>query len=181
MDAEILSHAVYRPLLQAMARPGTVQQLPDQARREPVLHLLAALADEQVSLHVRDDEPLARALARETGCRLAPAAEADFVIFPDGRSDGLLALARRGSAEYPDAGATVVFPVRRLSPTGGRVRLRGPGIPGAAEPHVEGLDPAEWGLLRQANALFPLGVDAVFLDDEGQLLCVPRSTRIEER
>ncbi len=180
MDPEILSHAVYRPLLQAMARPGTVQLLPEAARQEPVLHLLAALADEQVSLHVRGDEPLARALARETGCRLAPLEQADFVLFPEARSEGLLARAKRGTPEYPDAGATVLFPVRSLAPGGGRHRLRGPGIAGEALPLVEGLDPGEWRLLREANALYPLGVDAVFVDDAGRVLCVPRSTRIEE-
>lgn len=182
MDAILLGHAVYRPLLQAMSRPGTVQRLPATARARPLLAVLGALVDREVALHVAavDDAALQRELTGATGGRPARLEDADFVVFPDGRSGGRLLRAKRGTLEYPDLGATAVYAVRRCAEAGGFVVLRGPGIRDAARPTLDGLAPEELGLLREANREFPLGVDAIFVDAEGQVICIPRSTRIEE-
>lgn len=181
MDPIVLGHAVYRPLLQAMSRPGTVLALPPAARQQPLLALLGALLDGEVTFHLAGEGPLGREIAWRTGCRLAAAERADFLVCPGGTSGGRVARAPRGSLEYPDGGATAIYAVRRCEAAGGRVVLRGPGIRDAAAPLIEGLDGGELELLRDANREFPLGVDAVFLDEEARVLCIPRSTRIEVR
>jgi alpha-D-ribose 1-methylphosphonate 5-triphosphate synthase subunit PhnH len=182
LDPVLLGHAVYRPLLQAMSRPGTVWRLPAEARSRPLVALLGAIADREVAFHVAaaDDAALGREIAWATGARPAALEEADFVIFPWAESVGRALRARRGTLEYPDGGATLVYVIRRCAPEGGRAVLRGPGIRDAARPALEGLDPRELGWLREANAAFPLGVDAIFLDSDAQVICIPRSTRIEE-
>ena len=181
MDSVLLGHAVYRPLLQAMARPGTVQQLPAAARARPLFALLGALVDREVAVHVAGVAGVAlqRELAWATGGRPERLEDADFVVFPEGTSGGRVLQARRGTLEYPDVGATALYAVRRCAPEGGRAVLRGPGIRDAARPTLEGLGAEELSWLREANREFPLGVDAIFLDPEGQVICIPRSTRIE--
>jgi alpha-D-ribose 1-methylphosphonate 5-triphosphate synthase subunit PhnH len=173
---------VFRPLLQAMSRPGTIQRLPAAARARPLLAVLGAISDREVSFHVTgaDDPALRRELAWATGARPASLEQADFVVCPAGESGGRLLRARRGTLEYPDAGATIVYAIRRCAPEGGRAVLRGPGIRDTVRPGLEGLGAQELAQLREANREFPLGVDAIFLDPEGQLICIPRSTRIEE-
>lgn len=182
VDPVLLGHAVYRPLLQAMARPGTVQQLPAAARARPLLAVLAALVDREVTVHVGGAAGVAlqRELAWATGGRPGCLEAADFVVFPDGESAGGVLRAKRGTLEYPDVGATAIYAVRRCAPDGGRAVLRGPGIRDAARPALEGLGAGELGWLREANREFPLGVDAMFLDPDGRVICIPRSTRIEE-
>lgn len=181
MDSILLGHAVYRPLLQALSRPGTVQPLPPAARARPLAAILGALADHQVTLHVAgDDGALQRELAWTTGCRRAPPEQADFLVFPRGASEGRLLRARRGSLEYPDGGATAIFAIGRCEPSGGRTALRGPGIRDVARPALLGLAEDELRALREANRAFPLGVDALFVDARGQVVGIPRSTRIEE-
>ncbi len=179
MNAEVLDHAVYRAVLSAMARPGTVQQLPAAAAGHPLLHLLGALLDHEALFHVLLDESLGREIRAATGGQPAPLDRADFVIFPDGRSGGLVRSLKRGSLEFPDEGATALYRVRGLHPDGGAVVLRGPGIRDRASPWIEGLAEDEPALLAEVNREFPLGVDSIFLDPGGRLMCLPRSTRIE--
>ncbi len=179
MNAEVLDHAVYRAVLSAMARPGTVQQLPAAAADQPLLDVLRALLDHEASFHVVLDEALGREIRTVTGSPPAPLDRADFVIFPEGGSGGLVRSLKRGSLEYPDEGASALYQVRGLHPNGGAVVLRGPGIRDRSSPWIEGLADEEPALLADVNREFPLGVDSIFLDPGGRLLCLPRSTRIE--
>jgi len=136
--------------------------------------------DNEVTCHVPDDTPggLSRDIFRATGSGSADVPAADFLIFPQGASRGTLAAARRGTLEYPDSGATVIYLVEKLEETGGETALQGPGINGTVRPLISGLAEAELGLLHEANAEFPLGLDALFLDKHGRIMCIPRSTRI---
>ncbi|MDR3581255.1 MAG: phosphonate C-P lyase system protein PhnH [Oryzomonas sp.] len=183
-DTIINDHAFFRVLLRAMSRPGSVCRLPHQqdasGTHGGLTVMLRCLMDHEVTHYVADDEPgdLSREILRLTGSSRAAMDTADFLVFPTGTSRDALAKARRGTLEYPDKGATVVFLVERLGETGGKAQLHGPGIDGTARPLISGLAEAELRLLRDANAEFPLGLDALFLDAEGRIMCIPRSTRI---
>lgn len=174
-----LDHAVYRAVLSAMSRPGTVQALPEAAAAAPILHVLGCLLDHEASFHVHQDDALARELRHTTGGRPAQLDQADFLVFPSGRSQGLLRHAKRGTLEYPDEGATAIYAVLELEAASGAVLLSGPGIRGRCAARLDGLPLEELAMLVEVNREFPLGVDAVFLDPHGRVLCVPRSTRIE--
>jgi alpha-D-ribose 1-methylphosphonate 5-triphosphate synthase subunit PhnH len=86
---------------------------------------------------------------------------------------------RTGSADYPDSSATLVYLVDSLAATGGDLTWKGPGIPGSVSPEVKGLARDEWHALQLANSSYPIGLDAFFLDRTGQVMALPRSTRIE--
>lgn len=183
-DTIIHDHATFRVLLRAMSRPGSVCQLPRQqeapGQRGLLAGILRCLMDNEVTYYVADDAPdgLSLEIFRFTGSNRADIDTADFLIFPDGTSGGGLSGARRGTLEYPDKGATAVYLVEQLGETGSETELHGPGINGTVRPLIGGLDKAELGLLREANAEFPLGLDAMFLDTDGRIMCIPRSTRI---
>jgi alpha-D-ribose 1-methylphosphonate 5-triphosphate synthase subunit PhnH len=179
VTAEALDHAVYRAVLTAMSRPGSVQPLPAAAAAAPALHVLSALLDHEASFHVHQEDALARELRRATGGEPAPLDRADFAVFPAGGSGGLVRHLKRGTLEYPDEGATALYLVRSVEPAGGAAVIRGPGIRDRSSPRIDGLAAEELALLRDVNRDFPLGVDAVFLDPGGRVLCLPRSTRIE--
>ncbi|NPV03801.1 MAG: phosphonate C-P lyase system protein PhnH [Syntrophaceae bacterium] len=185
---EMIAQRAFRRLLQAMSRPGRVFALPPAAvdgRWGPMLTLLESLLDHEVSFAVIGDEGpqgLGPLIAERTRSRVAPPREADFLIVAGGDSGGEILRARRGTLQYPDASATVVYRVQSLllaEGNGPRVTLSGPGIRKEIRlGEIRGLAPGELGRLREANAEFPLGVDAVFIDDAGRILCIPRSTRI---
>lgn len=190
------SQATFRLTLEAMARPGTTVRLPagDPRCPEPACGPLAAvlltLLDHEVTFAVvpaAGDGVLAhglvRYLATATGSRAVPAEEADFVIALGALPPGLPASLRQGTPAFPDEGATLLMLVPSLvaAGDGALVELTGPGIPGRATTRLSGLTAADLAALALVNAEPPLGIDLLLIDDEGNLLCLPRSTRVHHQ
>jgi alpha-D-ribose 1-methylphosphonate 5-triphosphate synthase subunit PhnH len=180
------NHATFRVILQATSHPGKGFALPasqeNTSRQAAMIRMLSCLMDNEVTFTVIGDvgDNMADALAFHTGSARAGIVEADFILARQGTTDGLLTLIKRGTLEYPDKGATVLYLIDDIVDEGGTTALTGPGINGAVSPLFIGLDAGELACLRKANAEYPLGVDAVFLDKQGRIACIPRSTRIGE-
>ena len=183
-DDIINDHTTFRVLMRAMSNPGRVFRLPRHrdvlGQRGLLAEVLRCLMDHEVTFFVLDDKSngLSQEIYRYTGSNPADLETADFLIFLEGTSRGALSGAKRGTPEYPDGGATVVYRVEKLAEMGGEVELRGPGIDGTVRPLIVGLAGTEFGVLREVNAEFPLGLDALFLDSDGGIMSIPRSTRI---
>lgn len=182
VDEELLQHRVFRTLLQAMSHPGTVCSLREDERAEPLLAVLESLLDQEVSFHLAEADPdLADSVRRCCGARPAlSVAETDFLLAAGGSSRGQLESLRRGTPDYPDRGATVIYQVASFAPGGCSPVLAGPGIKEIASPSIHGLDPAELPSLRRINSDYPLGIEAILVSRSGEVLCLPRSTRIGE-
>jgi alpha-D-ribose 1-methylphosphonate 5-triphosphate synthase subunit PhnH len=182
----------YRRLLQALSRPGRVVRLEPVDGPGPFAAARAVaecLLDSDVGFCVAGNggaAALQAAIAGATGARVSPLEEADFIFFVEGGGRGGVCRARRGALESPEDGATLVYCVDP-PPAGGaerfRVRLTGPGIPGAGgiAPEMAGITVEAFQALVIVNADFPLGVDAFFVRPDGELMGLPRSTRIQVR
>lgn len=178
----INDHYTFRLLLQAMARPGSVLRVMEPSEHEhPALRLLSCITDNEVGICSlgAEAQEIGTALCRHQGCRMTGIQDADFIIVSGGTSLGKLTAARPGTLEYPDSGATILYLIERIAHSGGTVVLSGPGIRETATPAFTGLDPAELLQLQTLNCAFPLGVDTIFVDREGQCTCIPRSTVIQ--
>lgn len=186
-DPVLDSQRVFRAVLEAMARPGTIVELPVSldapAPLAPATAALAlALADYETPLWL--DEAAATDTVSEyvrfhCGCPLAARSDqAAFAIIADPAAMPPLDRFHPGSDEYPDRSTTLIIQVASL--TGGQPwRLTGPGIRGNAALSAAGFPP-EFRTWVQANHdLFPRGVDLVFT--AGRLMAaLPRSTRLED-
>ena len=166
---------VYRRLLSAMARPGTVADLGDVlAGRSAVNGVLAMLVDAEVGLADvnglvdETDWPLLEA-------RQSEVPEADFIIVDGHYPPGEDFEPSLGSLSNPEHGATVLLVVSNVGDGEGRISLSGPGVDGSHELNVSGLD-ARW-LQRREDwvAGFPMGVD-VILCGPTRVAAIPRST-----
>ena len=189
-DTDMLAQRAFRRLLQAMSRPGKVYVLPPMpaAGSEPwsaMLLLLDSLLDQEVSFTViggNGSGELQLLIAGRTRCRATDIRQADFLVVAYGDSAGEILRAKRGTLQYPDRSATVVFGVQSLLFTEDRqstIALTGPGIrEEVLLGPIKGLGPHEMEHLRELNSEFPLGVDVVFIDAVGRVLCIPRSTNI---
>jgi alpha-D-ribose 1-methylphosphonate 5-triphosphate synthase subunit PhnH len=181
----------FRALLQAMSHPGRTYPLFSESPSNigpsceaGLMLVLRTLLDHEVRFSVADAraESLEKAIARLTGSRRATVADADFVIVPGGKSEGAILCARRGTLEYPDAGATVIYAVKSLEGGGGAAAvLKGPGIRGEIDVAIVGTSPEELADIKEMTSDYPLGIDCVFVDEAGLVLCIPRSTRIEAK
>jgi alpha-D-ribose 1-methylphosphonate 5-triphosphate synthase subunit PhnH len=174
----IRDHFTFRVILQGMSHPGKVFPLPNlPGAASAVIETLGCLIDNEVSFAVIGDMGMETVIARHTDSRPVSFEDADYIIVCCGTSRGNLACFKRGSLEYPDTGATILYLVEELSEAKGVV-LSGPGVNGSASLRITGLDPSELQLLREVNREFPLGVDAMFLDRGGNIACIPRSSQI---
>jgi alpha-D-ribose 1-methylphosphonate 5-triphosphate synthase subunit PhnH len=176
----------FRVLLDAMARPGTVRQLPVAAEGAPVNPWLAAtlltLLDHEVGLAV---EPFTGAdsielyVRQRTAARPTTSEQADFVVTSwDSLDSGLPLRLRQGTLEYPNDSATLLILVPPLEMNGGmRLDLAGPGVPAGHHAWIGGLSPALFEA-RDEAAEYPCGIDLLLIDPSGQVLALPRSTAI---
>jgi alpha-D-ribose 1-methylphosphonate 5-triphosphate synthase subunit PhnH len=175
------SQRVFRCLLEATASPGKVFALPpfDAAAPETVAR---TLLDPEVTFCVagREARETEGRLSRLTGARAVPPPEADFALMLDAEAGGLASELERGSLEYPERGATVIYAVVRLAETGSlALRLGGPGVPESRNLGVEGLLISEAEALQEGRAGYPLGVEAYLVDEAGMVAGLPRSTSLE--
>jgi alpha-D-ribose 1-methylphosphonate 5-triphosphate synthase subunit PhnH len=189
-STDMMAQRAFRRLLQAMSQPGRVYVLPPMpaAGRKPwgtMLLLLESLLDHEVSFAViggNGSRDLQSLIAGRTRCRMTDVGQADFLIVAEGDSAGELLRVKRGTHQYPDTSATVVFRVQSLLFPEDRlpaIALKGPGIREEVfVGPIEGLGPHETEHLKELNSDFPMGVDAVFIDEAGRILCIPRSATI---
>lgn len=167
---------LYRLLLAAVSRPGTVVDLAaDLDDGRAALGALAALADAATTLH--DGHGLLAARERGLLGALPAAADTAQFVLADGRRtpDERLAPAR-GSLLAPERGATLVLDLDAVGEGPLALGLEGPGIAGTTTLALAGLDRA-WLERRAAWCDLPLGVD-VLLCDRHRLAALPRTTRI---
>jgi alpha-D-ribose 1-methylphosphonate 5-triphosphate synthase subunit PhnH len=176
------SQRVFRVLLDALSRPGTLHDLPaglvDVDVPAPVLVPLA-LADLDTTLAVlgpaRPD--WAGALAQATGVRPAAPEAADLVLaLRAPRPDEVRGL-RRGTADRPDLAARLVLACAGFT-SGARLELTGPGVDGTAHLAVDGVPVEVLEALVVANRRFPAGVDTFLVDTGGRVAGLPRSTAV---
>jgi phosphonate C-P lyase system protein PhnH len=185
MQPEVMQ-VIFRLMLKAMSYPGRCYSVTQDAPE--ALGLLAAdcLIDHEATFAVIGFEPSdqAEGIQRRTGSVCVEADQADFVFINGNSSQGRIESVKRGTAAYPDEGATVVYQlpcaqldeleVNRL----GAVRMTGPGIKEVISPPVASLDQTEYALLRDVNAGYPLGVDTFIMWGASHVMAIPRSTRI---
>jgi alpha-D-ribose 1-methylphosphonate 5-triphosphate synthase subunit PhnH len=179
------TQAIFRITLDALARPGSVKQLPIAARGAPgnawVAGVLIALLDGEISLAVQgvqDAEAVTRFVVQRTTARVVTVEEADFVLADAATIDPeFLSRLKMGSLEFPDDSATLILQVSSLL-QGRALTVVGPGIPEEMTIQV-GADSAGWvGARRGLERLYPRGIDILLVDDDGRLAALPRSTHI---
>ena len=175
----------FRLLLDSLAMPGLVVEVPDLVRPPAPLHsaagaLCLTLADMDTPVWIDNGEDGAAGswLRFHCNCPLVgDHAGAALAVATDARSLPQLETFSLGDPQYPDRSATLVVQVDELSEDSGW-RLTGPGIESERRLAVQGL--AE-GFVQQREALaplYPLGVDVFFVAGS-RVAGLPRTTRIE--
>ena len=199
-DPVLDAQSVFRTIMTAMARPGTIADLAGDGLRppRPLTRALAAVAltlcDHETPIWLDADLAAGAAVARYvqfyTGAPLvADPCDAAFAFAVDLSVLPPLASFAQGSDEYPDRSTTLVLAVEALG-SGHALSLAGPGIeeramftftPLTKNPAAE-VDRMAFfesfiGELIDNHGSFPRGVDCIFAAT-GKVAALPRSTRI---
>ena len=185
-DPAVDGQVIFRAVLQAMARPGCIVEVPGPLEVPPPLHPAAAavclaLVDFETSLWLDRAARTAAAveyLRFHSGAVIVDApGTASFALIADVSSMPALDAFPLGTDEEPERSATLILQVASLDATGGR-RLTGPGIVGEARLRADGLPPAVWSEIRDNHAGFPRGVDLLLVAG-ARLAALPRTTRVD--
>jgi len=186
-DPPLQAQSVFRLVLDAMARPGRVKTLNDQAPSVPAplddatFALALTLLDFETPVWL--DEMLrvpgvTESLRFHCGCPIIDQPEAAaFALIGDAVRMPAFSDFAQGTAEYPDRSTTLVIQTDDLTDDQGWT-LTGPGIEHSATLGVVGLSPKFREHWFKNRAGSPKGVDLIFTH-ERRLACLPRTTSLE--
>lgn len=169
------AHA-FRAVMEAMARPGQIQEIAGAAPPAPLSvaagSVLLTLCDSETPIYLAGNlgtDEVRAWLAFHTG---APMVGPSHAMFAVGVWDALIPLSAYpiGTSEYPDRSATLIVECETLTAAG--ASLRGPGIKSQAALSLPELD-----AFQKNRTLFPLGLDFIFTCGD-RLAALPRSTEV---
>jgi alpha-D-ribose 1-methylphosphonate 5-triphosphate synthase subunit PhnH len=185
-DKVLSAQSVFRSVMDAMARPGSVQRIASAAGA-PVGMMRGAAA---IALTLFDhDTPVwldGRMLATADVAKwlkfhtsapvIADSSIASFALVGDPENLPALDRFAFGNNEYPDRSTTLILQIESLT-DGPVVELQGPGIDGSAALRAS-IQPRDLFERLSINAaLFPRGIDVVLVHDDS-IVAIPRTTRL---
>lgn len=185
-DKVLSAQSTFRSVMDAMARPGSVQRIVPMAGSPGLMMRgTAAIAltlfdhDTPLWLDARMSEgsDVVKWLKFHTGAPVVQDSSiASFALISDGVLLPTLERFALGTNEYPDRSTTVIIQIESLD-SGRSFELRGPGIDGVAtlQASIKPFDLFE--RLRMNEALFPRGIDVVLVADDS-VVAIPRTTRV---
>ena len=179
------SQIVFRTVLDALSAPGKIFNLSDSLAGTPAnlppaaAALLLTLADYETPVWLQsEDQETRRWLSFHTGApKASTPSEARFAVIDGAASSARLGDFNLGEDRYPDISTTILVLCDALE-GGLPVTLTGPGIKGSTCFAPRDLEASLWRDLADNNAMYPLGVDLIFVAGS-QLAGLPRSTQIE--
>jgi alpha-D-ribose 1-methylphosphonate 5-triphosphate synthase subunit PhnH len=185
-DKVLSAQSTFRSVMDAMARPGTVQRIVATAGAPaPMMRGSAAIAltlfDHDTPLWLdplmSETSDVAKWLRFHTGAPvIANPSTCNFALIGDARALPALDRFAFGSNEYPDRSTTLILQVESLT-QGSVLELRGPGIDGttALQATIQPTDLFE--RLEINQTLFPRGIDLVLVAGDA-IVAIPRTTRL---
>lgn len=173
-DTERLNRQNFRPLLQALALPGSLEPF-HGLYDSPMMAAASLLLYPEVTYHsnIVMDWSLIEAI---TGTTTDSGPHADY-LFCGEAGQTFLEQAKSGSAADPEIGATLLIAIPDFS-GGTAVQLTGPGVDGRLQCRLP-VSSDFLQLRRDKNRHFPIGVDIFFLSDTKEVMGLPRSTMVD--
>ena len=188
-DKVLSAQSTFRSVMDAMARPGSVQRIGSVAGAPgAMMRGTAAIAptlfdhDTPIWLDslLSATPDVARWLKFHTSAPVVTDSSiAGFALVGDPENLPGLDRFAFGSNEYPDRSTMLILQVESLT-DGSMVELQGPGIDGAATLRASIRPRDLFERLAINAALFPRGIDVVLVHDDS-IVAIPRTTRLVRR
>ena len=185
-DKVLSAQSTFRSVMDAMARPGSIQPIASVAGTPAaMMRGTAAIAltlfdhDTPAWLDTRMSATpdVTKWLKLHTSAPVvADSSISSFALVGDPQTLPPLDRFAFGSNEYPDRSTTLILQVESLT-QGPAIELRGPGIDGTATLNAS-IQPHDlFERLAVNAALFPRGIDVVLVRDD-TIVAIPRTTRL---
>lgn len=191
-DEVLYAQRTFRQCMSVMARPGSTERISPLPWKDIPSKLSSygmsiafTLLDQEVTFHVLHASDVETQFVRfHTKARWSPVEQCDY-LFLDGKDEVDVSILKRGSVQAPEQSCTVICLVDNIytdipatSPVT-TLKLIGPGVPGEVAFSLDGISSETVYGMMEANREFPMGIDWIFVDRQGLLCGIPRSSRIE--
>ena len=188
-DKVLSAQSTFRSVMDAMARPGSIQRIIPAAGAP--LGMMPGSAGIALTLFDHDTPiwldskmsatpDVGKWLKFHTSAPVvADSSIANFALIGDPQNLPALERFAFGSNEYPDRSTTLILQVEGLG-DGPAVELQGPGIDGTAVLRASRQPHDLFERLSINAALFPRGIDVVLVHDDS-IVAIPRTTRLVRR
>lgn len=184
--------SVYRKMVDSTSRPGLISDLRKEAAlvededikgcTAALLLMALTLFDHEVTFKVfsAQEDTVSKIINQLTYAKPAKIEQADYLlILQDAEHSSLeeaIIQAKCGTLKNPHTSATIFVEANSVT-SGETLLLKGPGIQTTHSVHLDIKE--NWVKSRQEkNKEYPLGVDLMFIDQNHQLLSLPRTTQI---
>lgn len=186
----------FRILMDSMSRPGEVFKLCNnnfiktpQGFNPNFITILKTLGDNIVSFSLGNiqSEEIQKYIEVNTGMHCANLSEADYVLFKGCEFDERIMELNLGTFEFPEKSATLIIETENILQgkftdsfrSKVEITMMGSGIKDKNIVTICGIDKRYIEGLININSMFPIGVDVIFVDHEGNLTCACRTTKLE--
>ncbi|MCX7843223.1 MAG: phosphonate C-P lyase system protein PhnH [Clostridia bacterium] len=190
------SQRIFRVIMEAMSYPGRIKNLGEHCFKEVAdglnpysLLILKTLCDNCVKFGIssKKSDEWKRYIEINTGAGFDKEEAADFVLFEGNDYSCAYERLNKGTSEFPENSATAIISVERIytgingrvDENGMRVRIKGPGVKSENLFALEGLDLNYLTALPEINSEFPIGIDVMLIDWSGNIVCIPRTSKVE--
>lgn len=186
-DIAIQNQKIFKEVVQALSYPGKKVSLNIDSSfignlLPETMNILFTLLDGEVSYHILgDDQEVNQELQFRTMAQTAEVETADYIVVPLKQTAQLadaIHQSKKGTASDPNLSATFIIECVDIQ-ADGRLSWSGPGIQSTISMDI--VDSEQW-LASRAEAVsdFPLGIDILLVGKDGNIVGLPRSTKVEE-
>lgn len=190
MDFDLVEYTqtTFRSLLDSMARPGKINKIDDynlnfkDTFSNYIIGMAATLLDQEVSFYINNcDFETEQKIKMLTGSNKEIIEKSDYVFILKNEKLDFSKL-KKGSLEYPDESATIIYQVDSISKKFQEgaygLTLQGSGIKDTSKIYIRGITPNILEHWNENSKIYPLGIDFIFVDEKGSIVCIPRSTKV---
>ena len=175
--------------MNAMARPGKRFNIGEQSSKlESSKKVLLAGAmtflDHRCSYCVCGNDELGEQIQEYTMAKKVKIKDADMIFVPLGsvkteEIEKILGQGKSGTLAQPHQSVTLLIETKERD-NGEKVILEGPGIDGEIQIKVSGEEMSWMKEREKQNYEFPCGVDLIFCTENGEIMGLPRTTKVKK-
>lgn len=179
VDPVFDSQAIFRSVLDAMARPGTIQKPSGLPDGDGLVGVALMVLDHDTPVWMgKGAEGLRQRLTFHCGCPIIDdPSQAAFALLTDPTELERLDRFAQGEPQYPDRSTTLICALPSLE-GGPDLHLSGPGIDGTLAFAPASLPDGFADQWAMNHAQYPLGIDLI-LTAGSALAALPRTCRLE--
>ncbi len=173
VDIEKLNRNNFRSMINVLSMPGSIEKV-EPLFASNLLAIANTLLYSEVSFFYNGKEEFSL-IEAITNAKKENEENADYV-FCDELNEYTFNKGKIGTSIDPDFSSTYIFKCKKFE--GLNVRLSGPGIDGFINSTLP-IDKSFVKFFNEKNSYYPLGNEVFFLNDDGDITAISRTTKIE--